>query len=72
MGMWTPTPIKLDFEDGLPFVYSNATISTISNTEAFNTGIDKRDKDCCIVCGYSDIDGLEHCHTFVGMLLNLR
>jgi hypothetical protein len=57
MGTWTPTPLLLE---GPPFPYPGVPISTKSNTQAFNTGIDKRDGERCIVCG--SYDNLEHCH----------
>lgn len=48
---WTPTAPMLNLNDGPLFLYTDSAISAISNTEAFNTGIDKRDSDRCIVCG---------------------
>jgi hypothetical protein len=57
MGTWTPTPLLLD---GPPFPYPDVAISTVSHTLAFNTGINTRDGERCIVCGRDD--SLEHCH----------
>ena len=57
MGSWTPTPLLFD---GPPFPYPDVPISTVSNTEAFNTGIDTRDGRACIVCGRAI--SLEYCH----------
>ena len=59
---WTPTRVKLNLDEGPPFLYSNAAISVISNSEAFNTGIDKRDDNRCIVCGFRGLYALEHCY----------
>jgi hypothetical protein len=56
---WIPTPLPLNA--GPPFSYSEAVISTISQTEAFVTGIDHRDGKRCIVCGYRR-RLLEHSH----------
>src|ERR1700722_174183 len=55
---WTPLPFDLRL--GTPFTYSDRAISQISNTEAFNTGIDLRDGDQCIVCGVSHYDIVQH------------
>jgi hypothetical protein len=57
---WTPTPLLLNA--GPPFPYSEEAISTISQTEAFVTGIDCRDRVRCIVCGYCMREVLKHCH----------
>jgi hypothetical protein len=46
---WTPTPFNL--LDGNPFQYSSSSISTISGTEEFDTAIDQRDNEKCVVCG---------------------
>ena len=63
MVSWTPQPLSLDLDNGVPFTYAPAAISVISNTEAFKTGINKRDQ-YCIVCGHSkdDMGTLQHCH----------
>lgn len=42
------------------FEYPAHPISEISATEAFNTGINNRDGEACIVCG-SDLN-VEHTH----------
>lgn len=55
---WTPTPFNL--LDGNPFQYSSSTISTISETEAFDTLIDERDDEKCVICG--DPLWVEHAH----------
>jgi len=55
---WTPTPFNL--LDGNPFPYSEQDISIISATEAFETGIDCRDKGRCVAC--SDDLPVEHAH----------
>ena len=57
---WTPVPFNL--LAGNPFSYSPRSISTISGTEAFNTGINLRDKEHCVVCGEEDEVLLEHTH----------
>jgi hypothetical protein len=61
-GHWTPTPF--DLRAGLPFTYDDDVISQISNTEAFNTGIDIRDTTFCVICGSGDgrVADLEHAH----------
>src|SRR5271170_7960037 len=56
---WTPLPFDLRL--GVPFTYSDRAISNISNTDAFNTGIDLRDDKKCIVCGDSDRT-IQHAH----------
>jgi len=55
---WTPTPFNL--LGGNPFPYSEHDISVISATEAFETAIDCRDKERCVVCG--DDLSIEHAH----------
>jgi len=55
---WTPTPFNL--LNGHPFAYAEDNISLISGTEAFDTGIDIRDAQRCIICGIGI--GLQHCH----------
>lgn len=64
MGSWTPDPLLLDLTQNLPFTYPTRSISEVSNTEAFGTGINKRDKKRCVVCGASKSPGfsLHHCH----------
>ncbi|KAJ7081445.1 hypothetical protein C8R44DRAFT_67747 [Mycena epipterygia] len=50
MEFWTPTPF--DLTKGPPFAgtpYPHS-LSTKSNTEAFTTGIDNRDRGRCIIC----------------------
>jgi len=59
---WTPTPLELNLDSGPPFSYSNTEISAKSNTEVFETGIDKRDGNFCIVCGIQRKIVLQHCH----------
>jgi hypothetical protein len=52
-----------DLRNGLPFPYDDYAVSQISNTEAFVTGIDKRDAEHCVVCGIHANEGiLEHAH----------
>ncbi len=46
---WTPNPFNL--LNGNPFEYSDHVISSISRTEAFETGIKTRDAENCVVCG---------------------
>ncbi|KAJ7670506.1 hypothetical protein B0H17DRAFT_948651 [Mycena rosella] len=57
---WTPAPF--DLRNGVfPFnVTYPHPVSVISNTEAFNTGLNIRDKRGCIVCG-ARLE-LQHCH----------
>ena len=55
---WTPSPFNL--LDGNPFEYSEDNISLISRTDAFETGIDIRDAQRCVVCGLDLV--LQHCH----------
>ena len=57
---WTPAPFKL--LTGNPFSYALHSVSTISATEAFVTGIDLRDKGRCVVCGSGLQVVLEHAH----------
>jgi hypothetical protein len=57
---WIPTPFNL--LDGNPFEYSEHAISSISSTEAFQTGIEKRDIERCVVCGQSEPVLLNHAH----------
>ena len=33
-----------------------------SNTSAFETGINVRDENICILCGICDFRALDHCH----------
>jgi hypothetical protein len=58
----TWTPIAFHLVDGNPFTYSERAISVISGTEAFNTGINRRDDKRCIVCGLDSRVLLEHAH----------
>src|SRR6266446_8019128 len=58
---FTPIPFNLPV-DGNPFEYSTHALSSISGTEAFETGIKTRDSDKCIVCGFSKRRGLNYCH----------
>ena len=60
MSEWIPAAFNL--LDGNPFEYSEHTISSISGTEAFRTGIDARDGDSCIICGISGRGALNYCH----------
>jgi len=53
--LWTPTTFNL--LAGHPFEYSGDAISLISGTDAFDTGIDIRDAQRCVI-GI----GLLHCH----------
>lgn len=55
------TPIAFNLAQGIPqnFVYDNDIISQISATEAFETGIDRRDGSKCIVCGWYEA---QHAH----------
>ena len=55
-------PLNLNLDTGLPFSYSSSAISTISDTEAFATGINRRDSHSCIVCGQKEKIILDHCH----------
>jgi hypothetical protein len=57
---WAPLPFDLRL--GTPFTYSDRAISQISNTEAFNTGIDLRDDNKCIVCGDFGRSTIQHTH----------
>ena len=59
MSEWIPGPLE-----GNPFEYAeDATSSTsLSGTEAFETGIEKRDGNFCVVCGFSDPQALDYCH----------
>jgi hypothetical protein len=41
----------IDLRLGNPFPYPGHSISEISHTTAFTTGINARDKKRCIVCG---------------------
>jgi len=58
--VWIPTPFNL--LDGNPFEYSDHAISSISGTEAFETGIKARDSNLCIVCGHSERRNLNYVH----------
>ena len=62
MNDWTPTPLDLNLNKGLPFSYSEAAISQISATEVFKSGINNRDEQMCIVCGFRGKSALDHCH----------
>ena len=55
---WTPVPFNL--LAGNPFSHVLRSVSAISTTEAFVTGINLRDEERCVVCGYSL--SLEHAH----------
>ena len=57
---WTPLPFDLRL--GTPFTYSDHTISQISDTEAFETRINLRDDDKCIVCGDFGQGIIQHAH----------
>jgi hypothetical protein len=57
---WTPNPFNLS--DSNPFEYSEHTISSTSGTDAFETGIQTRDADRCVVCGFSQMRGLDYCY----------
>lgn len=59
---WTPTRFELYLDNGLPFSYSNVSLSTISDTEALEIEKNKN-KDFCIVCGLSGPNSilLERC-----------
>ena len=61
MEPWTPVPFSL--LTGNPFSYALHSVSAISATEAFLTGIDLRDKKRCVVCGLRV--ALEHAHITV-------
>jgi len=37
-------------------------ISEASNTQAFRTGVDRRDSESCVVCGYTVPFTVDHCH----------
>ena len=50
MSEWVPQPFNL-LLDGNPFQYSDHAISSISGTEAFETGIKRRDRNQCVICG---------------------
>lgn len=61
--VWSAYPLPLG---ELPCNFDYESVSEISGTEAFNTGIDRRDvyegRVVCIVCGI-DIDMiLDYCH----------
>jgi len=58
---WIPEPFNL-LLGGNPFEYSEDAISSISGTEAFETGIKTRDRNFCVVCGYSQRRALDYCH----------
>ena len=60
MAQWTPEPFNL--RQGNPFEYSEYAISSISGTEAFETGIKIRDRRLCVVCGLSQRQALHYCH----------
>ena len=62
MSEWIPGQFNL--LEGNPFEYASAedAISSISGTEAFETGIEKRDGDLCVVCGFSDPRALDYCY----------
>ena len=60
MSQWIPVPFNL--LEGNPFEYSEHTISSISGTEAFETGIRTRDNHFCVVCGYDLQPSLNYCH----------
>ena len=55
-------PRRLDLLRGNPFQYSEHSVSVISATEAFQTGIGARDGQRCVVCGASSRQSLEHAH----------
>ncbi|KIM39621.1 hypothetical protein M413DRAFT_29320 [Hebeloma cylindrosporum] len=55
---WIPTPYNL--LGGNPFAYSEHAISVTSATEAFETDIDSRDGDACVVCRINRC--LDHAH----------
>ena len=57
---WTPVPFNL--LTGNPFSYALRSVSAVSATEAFVTGIDLRDKGRCVVCGNGLQVVLEHAH----------
>ena len=57
---WIPNPFNL--LNGHPFEYSEHTISSVSGTEAFETGIKTRDANRCVVCGISGPGTLNYCH----------
>jgi hypothetical protein len=57
---WTPVPFNL--LEGNPFSYALRSVSAISGTEAFVTGIDLRDKRRCVVCGNGQRVLHEHAH----------
>jgi hypothetical protein len=60
MAFFEPSPI--DLRQGPPFTYSEQAISQISNTEVFSSGIDKRDAEKCIICGFDAKRLLQHAH----------
>ena len=60
VAQWIPEPFNL--LEGNPFEYSQHTISSISGTEAFESGIKTRDRHLCVVCGHSQQRGLNYCH----------
>ena len=56
------TPVPFNLLTGPPFNYSDHPISSISGTEAFETGIKLRDANSCVVCGESERRNLNYCH----------
>jgi hypothetical protein len=58
--VWTPNLFNL--LNGNPFEYSEHTISSVSGTEAFKTGIKMQDANFCVVCGLSQPQALTYCH----------
>jgi 5-methylcytosine-specific restriction endonuclease McrA len=54
------TPVALQLWENIPFVYTQRAISELSATEAFETGIDKRDEGKCVICG--TVLAVQHCH----------
>lgn len=49
MATTTWTPIPLELHEGNPFTYPE---SDMSAAEVFNTGVNQRDAEACIVCGF--------------------
>ncbi|KAH8823148.1 hypothetical protein DL96DRAFT_1616802 [Flagelloscypha sp. PMI_526] len=49
-----------------PYALDHQTISTVSDTDAFDTGLNERDvhdgNPVCVVCGYGAEDALDYCH----------
>ncbi|CAA7266670.1 unnamed protein product [Cyclocybe aegerita] len=43
-------------------ILADYNTSQPSDTDAFDTGVEERDKSACIVCGVSDPVVLQHCH----------